>query len=156
MVILLLAIVILKPSETPPVTATHLLDISSESINQIRLVRPGKKELSFQRQNEHWMMLTPKQVEANAPLLQRLSLIADAHCPLCYSSMELDLTRLGLEPPRLRLILNNRVLSFGDTESLNQNRYIRVDDSVYLCGDLYYPLLTGPAAGFMATPAIHR
>ncbi len=154
-VVLLLAIVILKPSKEAPITATHLLDIISTLINQIRLVRPDKQALSFQRANEHWMMRTPKQAAANVPLLKRLSMIADVRCPLHYSVSELDLARLGLEPPRLRLILNHRVLSFGNTESLNQNRYIRVDDRVYLCADLYYPLLTGPAVGFMAVPTAH-
>ena len=147
-VVALVSVVILKPGQEPPSAPPTLLTLNPGQINRLQIERPEQEALSFQRQDGSWNMLTPSQAPANIPLLERLLMIADVRCPLHYQAVDLDLARLGLEPPRLRLLLNEHVLSFGDTESLNEHRYVRVDDTVYLCADLYYPLLVGPAAGF--------
>jgi len=48
------------------------------------------------------------------------------------------------------LTLNDRVLSFGGTETLNLQRYVRYSDTVYLRSDRCYYLLPGNPEPFTA------
>ena len=66
------------------------------------------------------------------------------------------MARLPLDPPLLRLTLNDRVLSFGGTETLDPQRYVRYGDSVYLCSDRCYCLLPGNPEPFTASPSKDR
>ena len=56
---------------------------------------------------------------------------------------------LGFDPPRLRLRLNDQTVEFGATAPTDGQRYLQIGESVYLCPDRLYPLLTSSAGGFL-------
>ena len=97
-------------------------------------------------------MTAPDSGPANPVLIHPISQLAEARCAPSYPVADLDLPRLRLDPPRLRLWLNGQEIHFGDTAPTDGQRYLRVGATVHLCPDRWYPLLTSAAASFLAAP----
>jgi len=85
-------------------------------------------------------------------LIRPIPQLAEVRCALRYPVAEMDLPRLRLDPPRLRLWLIGQEIHFGDTAPTDGQRYLRVGGTVHLCPDRWYPLLTSAAASFLAAP----
>lgn len=129
-----------------------LLDLTPAQTERVMAERPGQANLAFRRNDDHWWMTAPESGLANPILLNPILNIAGSRCPLRYAVAELDLKRLQLDPPRLRLWLNDREIRFGATAPTDGRRYLQIGATVYLCPDDLYPLLTSAAASFRAPP----
>ena len=129
-----------------------LLDLTPAQTERIAVERPGQANLAFKRSGGRWWMTAPESGLANPVLLNPILNLAGTHCPLRYAVAELDLKSLQLDPPRLRLWLNDREIRFGATAPTDGWRYLQIGASVHLCPDRLYPLLTSAAASFRAPP----
>jgi hypothetical protein len=141
---------LVEPGREPPSAPQPLLDLSPAQVDTLRIERPTLGDLTLQRRESGWFLIAPVAAPANPELIRQLLKITQAVCPLHYPAAELELSRLQLEPPLLRLMLNDRVLAFGGIEPLDQQRYVRIGDTVYLCTDRYYYLLQGTVENFTA------
>ncbi|MFO7641802.1 MAG: hypothetical protein R6X17_11240, partial [Candidatus Competibacteraceae bacterium] len=95
-------------------------------------------------------MMAPETGLANPVLVGPIWRLAEMRCPRQYAVAEVDLKRLRLDPPRLRLWLNEQEIRFGDTDPTDAGRYVQVGATVFLCADSVYPLLTSAAGSFIA------
>lgn len=129
-----------------------LLDLTPARIERIAVERPGQADLAFKRSGGRWWMAAPESGLANPILLNPIMDLAEAHCPLRYAVTELDLKALQLDPPRLRLWLNDWEIRFGATSPTDGLRYLQIGATVSLCPDRLYSLLTSAAASFRAPP----
>jgi hypothetical protein len=139
-----------EPGMKPPEAVLPLLDRPPTRIERIEVLRPDRELLVFEQQEGRWRMTAPDSGWANPVLLNRVLEIATVHCPLQYSAAELDLPMLRLEPPQLRLRLDDREIRFGSTTPTDGLRYLQIGAIVHLCPDRWYPLLTSAAASFLA------
>jgi len=155
LVIALLALAIFEPGRDRQPAPVPLFTLKPEQVDTIRIKRPEHEDLALQRRQGNWFIIKPLEAPANASLVDRVLKITTSTCPVRYAAAELELARLQLDPPRLRLILNDQALAFGGTETLNGRRYVQIGDSVYLCSDRFYYLLTGTLENFTTprTPA---
>jgi hypothetical protein len=135
---------------SPPIPP--LLTLTAEHVERIAVERPGQDGLAFERRGGRWWMTAPVQGPANPVLIRPILQLGEARCAPSYPVAELNLFRLRLDPPRLRLALNGQEIHFGDTAPTDGQRYLRVGATVHLCPDRWYPLLTSAAAGFLAEP----
>ena len=133
-------------------SAPQLLNLTGRQIRQITVERPRQDHLAFERRGDHWWMTAPGQGAANPVLIQPILQLAEARCPLRYAAVGVNLKPLGFDPPRLRLRLNDQTVEFGATAPTDGQRYLRIGETVYLCPDRLYPLLTSAAASFLAAP----
>ena len=131
---------------------SSLLNFASTQIRRIAVERPGQDHLVFERRGDRWWMTTPGQGAANPVLIQPILQLAEARCLQRYAAAGVDLQSLGFNPPRLRLWLNDQTVEFGATAPTDGQRYLRIGETVYLCPDRLYPLLTSAAASFLAAP----
>lgn len=138
-----------EPGREPPAAIPPLLELAPAQQERIRVERPGQETLAFERRGEQWQMTAPGVGPANPVLIHPLLLLAEARCPVRYAAGEVDLKMLQLEPPRLRLWLNDREIRFGAATPTNDRRYLLIAGMVYLCPDRWHPLLTSSAAGFL-------
>ena len=129
-----------------------LLDLTPAQIERIAVERPGQTNLAFKRSGGRWWMIAPENGLANPVLLNPIMKLAEARCPLRYAVAELDLKALQLDPPRLRLWLNDWEIRFGATSPTDGLRYLQIGATVSLCPDRLYSLLTSVAASFRAPP----
>ncbi len=148
----LVALALLEPGREQSATIPPLLDLTAERIERIAVERLGQERLAFERRGGQWWMIAPEQGLANPVLIHPILRFAEARCVLGYAVADLDLPQLRLDPPRLRLWLNQREIHFGDTAPTDGQRYLRIGGTVHLCPDRWYPLLTSAAAGFLAAP----
>ncbi len=148
----LAALAWLESGRERPAHVPSLLDLTSAQTERIAVERPGQANLAFKRSGGRWWMTAPESGLANPILLNPILNLAGAHCPLRYAVAELDLKSLQLDPPRLRLWLNDREIRFGATAPIDGRRYLQIGATVHLCSDGLYPLLTSAAASFRAPP----
>ena len=148
----LAALALIEPGLEPPPAIPPLLELTAERIEHIAVERSGQERLAFERRDGHWWMIAPERGLANPVLIRPIPRLAEAHCAPSYAVAQLDLPRLRLDPPRLRLWLNGREIHFGDTAPTDGQRYLRIGETVHLCPDRWYPLLTSAAAGFLMKP----
>jgi len=146
----LAALVWFAPGREDTATVPPLLNLAPAQVTHIRVERPGQQTLMFERHGAAWRMTAPGAGLANPVLINPILHLAEARCPLRYPVSAVDLRALQLEPPRLRLWLNDQEIHFGQTAPTDGHRYLRRADQVYLCPDRLYPLLTSSAAGFLA------
>lgn len=148
----LVALALLEPGREQAAVIPPLLALTAERIERIAVERPGQTGLAFQRREGRWWMTAPDSGPANPVLIHPIPRLAEARCAPSYPVADLDLPRLRLDPPRLRLWLNGQEIHFGDTAPTDGQRYLRVGGTVHLCPDRWYPLLTSAAASFLAAP----
>jgi hypothetical protein len=146
----LMILVLLEPGRESSVAVPPLLELASARIERIRIERSGQEPLAFTQRGDDWWMVAPETGLANPVLVSPIGRLPEMRCPRRYAVDEVDLKRLNLNPPRLRLWLNEREIRFGGTDSTDTLRYVQVGATVFLCGDNIYPLLTSAAGGFLA------
>lgn len=110
-------------------------------INAVK-IRRGEQEFSLRRANGTW------QVKSDAEYFpgdeqQIRQLLRALHAPVgpSYPASEFDLAEVRLDPPMAQLEINgNILLELGDYTGIDQQRYVRRDDTVYLVNPLlgYY------------------
>lgn len=148
----LAVLALLEPGREPPPALPPLLDLTPERIDHIAVERSGQDRLAFEQREGQWWMTVPERGLANPVLIRPIPQLAKMRCAPSYAVAQLNLPRLRLDPPRLRLWLNEREIHFGDTAPTDGQRYLRIGGTVHLCPDRWYPLLTSAAAGFLAAP----
>lgn len=149
----LAALTLLEPGRRQPAPAPPLLELVPARIERIMVERSGQEPLAFIRRDDRWWMVAPGIGPANPVLVEAILRLVEVRCPRRYAVAEVDLKRLRLDPPRLRLWLNEREIRFGDTDPTDGRRYLHVGATVFLCADEAYPLLTSAAGGFL-TPSM--
>ncbi len=138
------ALAYFKPGTKPPAPAVKLTELKPADIHSLRIERPGKPAARFERDAKgHWQMLAPLKAAADSKRIDGILADADETSQSRYRISQLDLTKLGLKPPKLKLFLNGEEFDFGGTEPLNYRRYIRHGDTVHLVSDMLYFRLAG-------------
>lgn len=153
---LLAGLAIIKSGKEPPPAPAPLLGVDPATVNALGIERPGAAPIVLRRQQGAWLMIAPSEAPANEALIDALLKITAASCPSHYPAGEMSLKELRLDPPLVQLSVDDQTLAFGATDALDGRRYIRRNDNVYLCADLYYYLLSGDAESFKAPAATHE
>lgn len=128
----------------PPITA-----LSADSISSIRVTRKERTPLTFTKTANGWQLLKEQPLPASEfqirPLLGMLGIRPERSYPVSA----LDPGAVGLDPPQATLLLNDTVITIGNTEPLQRKRYIRHDDTVYLVTDVYQHLINADWTNFV-------
>lgn len=151
----LLAILVLlvayEPGLEKPAEPVKLTVLDAAAIRQVRIERPAQPELVLERHGTRWRITAPQRLDANDFYVDSLLRIASAMSRAQYPKTTLDLARLGLAPPKLRLRLDDLAIAFGDTEPLHNHRYVLIGDVVHLTTDSHYYRLIGELPSFVST-----
>lgn len=134
-----------KPTiEAPP----SLLSVRVGEIERIRIERAGVEALALTREQGVWRMKTPYHLAVNQVRADAVARLSDA-VSFAQLAVDGDLASYGVENPKLRVVLNDETLEFGDTDPLYKRRYVRVDDTLHLIADSGYHHLLASPAGFV-------
>ncbi len=146
----LLVLTLFEPGRERPAEISPLLDLVPTRIERIVVERSDQEKLAFEQRAGRWWMTAPNTGLANPVLLDPILRLAETRCPLRYAVDRLDLKRLRLDFPQLRLRLDDSEIRFGTIAPTDGQRYLQIGDIVYLCPDSLYPLLTSAAGSFLA------
>lgn len=136
---LIFAAVYFKPEETSNSTPISALDAAS--INSLKL-KQGEREILLTKSSGEWFVAGNPPLPAGEyrvkEILRLLSLPSEIH----YPADEMDLMALGLEPAETVVNFDNLSVALGDTNPIDQKRYLLVDDTVHLIESFQVPTLT--------------
>lgn len=126
-----------------------ILSLNSETVQRILIQRPNREALRLRKEDGSWRITGPERVSASAFHVRQVLEAAAASGVTRYAESDVDPERLGLDPPRVRLQLDDHVLLFGGTDAMDGLRYVQFGDQVYLVRDAVGPLLEGPWWNFI-------
>ncbi len=140
----LVALVYWEPGIEGPAALPKLTALSPADIEHIVIRSQNGAEIRIDKDKEGWMMRSPVASYANGFRLDALLQVAQADSHAQFSTRDLDLAKFRLDPPATVLYLNDVELAFGDSEPINNRRYVRIGTTVHLIDDnYYYQLQTG-------------
>lgn len=142
-------IVFYEPGAAPEAAPPSLTSIASDSIQTLRVVHQSRPEIQLERTQEGWFMTAPLQAPADESKIETLLSIAQTPSHSRYPSQDLNLAKLGLDPPEAQLRLDSLAIAFGSTEPLKQRRYILLEDTVHLISDTLFETLIADAPSFV-------
>ncbi|MGC1549767.1 MAG: hypothetical protein WA777_14685 [Rhodanobacter sp.] len=117
----------------------NLLTIAPAAISHIEL-RIGKSAaMHYEKRDGHWWHIdgTPALVDDGS--LDDLTAIAAAPVLKWRPANDFELAKIGLDPPRAVLRLDDQTLSFGEIATIGPLRYVQVGERVALVSLKYTP-----------------
>jgi hypothetical protein len=154
--VLLLGLSIYLITAPPPlqdVTPARISTTDPASVRHILISRPGKADLRLDRRGQAWMLTAPPDLAAHPARVRSVLALLHASSPVRLAAASSSLARLGLDPPAAILLLNEERFEFGGINPMDNGRYLRHGQSVYVIDDSLYPqLLQDP--GFFVNPRI--
>ena len=134
------AYLFIEPGEET-VTEKTLTPLRPDMIDSITILRRGLDDIRFTRQDNEWKMQSPYRLPAHPVRINQLLLLAGETSLTQMPVADIELERFRLDEPEASVILNGTRIDFGDTHPLNENRYVRVGDTVYLIDNSLFPQL---------------
>lgn len=149
--IVLLSAILFYSGEEPEQELPRLSTIDRNSINQIEIIRKDLDDFIFNKEGETWAMRSPLQYKANNARINAMlrMLKAESHGQL--NPAEVELKRFDLADPVITMKLNDHEFKFGNTDAIDQHRYVMFNNSIHLTNDFLYSQLTTNAAFFADT-----
>jgi len=143
----LVALVVYKPGIEAPIENAPLTTLNSEEINRIDIIRVDSA-LKLERRGTTWWVTGDHPIPADQHQIDTLLRLSNLVPVRSYPSSELDIKQLHLEPASVIVLLNDTELHFGDTEPLDNLRYVRIADRVSLINDSVQNILQGTRIQF--------
>ena len=120
-----------------------LTTLQPSSIERIDLQCGSCEHQHFERVDGVWWMREPFERHADGQRVDHLLAIAQANVRVRKPLGGLDLAKLGLQPAQATLTFNTTRVAIGGFDSINGDRYVRVDDDdqIALVPDHFSPYL---------------
>jgi hypothetical protein len=134
-----------KAPETHPITL-----LRTDDVHRIHINRPLRDDLVLVRKApDHWWIERAVPLPADTFKVMTLARLAEQTPVRNYAVGELDLDALQLSPPYATLILNDTAVEFGNLDPIDELRYVRVADEIYLIPDNHLALMEAGYSQFV-------
>ena len=144
---ILLLVVVYEPGKKIEPPPTRLTQLTPETVNHIHLKRVTGNDVELVKESDgQWWMHDPYHLPANEFRVQSLLRLTQAQSLSSHALDELQPATYGLDKPRAVVTFNRTVqIKFGDTEPLQQRRYVQAGDQLHTIVDtFYYQAAAGP------------
>jgi hypothetical protein len=148
--ILLVLVILYQPGMESPLDTQPVTSIDATGIARIRVTRNERSPLAFAKSGTDWYLTREKPLPASNFQIHALLNILGALPDRSYPASDMDLASAGLDPPQATLLLNDTLMTIGNTEPLENKRYVRHEDTVYLLTDKYQHLINADWTNFVA------
>jgi len=152
-IVFLSAILLISENETEQ-ELPRLSTIDSNDIVQIKILRKDLDNFIFNKQGKTWYMNFPLQFRANNARINAMlrMLKAESHGQL--NPAEVELERFDLADPIVTMNLSDHMFTFGNTDAIDQRRYVLFNNTIHMVNDFLYQQLMTNAAFFADTKLI--
>ena len=113
-------------------------------------IRHNQRHIILSKQNGNWRMLQPINIEANRFRIDTILKILKTVSHASYPAAGLDLDKYGLSDTTTSISFDDNTIEFGIVNPVNNYRYVRIDDTVHLIDDHFYPLLSSQIGTLVA------
>jgi len=139
-----------RPGLEPPPAPQPLTALTPAQVTRIQITRQQRPALVFARQGDGWLLAGDPPLPASPFQLNALLAILQSLPERHYPADTLDLRELGLDPPQATIVLDDTTtLQIGNTEPLDNMRYIRYGATIYLVADRYQHLINADRTNFI-------
>jgi hypothetical protein len=139
-----------RPGLEPPAIPQPITTLSPAQVQHIQVSRLQRPELKFTRQADAWLIAGDPPLPASPFQVQAMLALLQARTERRYPADTLDRQELGLDPPQASIILDDSTtLLIGNTEPLDNMRYVQHGATVYLIEDRYQYLLNADRTNFI-------
>lgn len=133
-----------------------LLRLDPAAISRVTLGLGDAPPRHYEKRDGHWWRIDGAPVRVDDSRLNQLADIAAAPVRHWRPASDFDPTRIGLQPPRMLLVLDGQRVAFGVTSVTGPQRYVQVGPQVALVSIRYTPRPpttdVAPAASVNASP----
>lgn len=133
--LIMITLIELKPEK---VASTPISTLELETVTTLKLARRDKPLLQFEKQKNGWVMLSPKEGKAEPQKIKQLLAIASTWSSSKFPLNPEKIARFGLNPPAITLQLDKLLIKVGDIAPISQQRYLQIDETLYLVTDNFY------------------
>jgi hypothetical protein len=141
MVLLLGAAVYAELQRERAIALDPLTTIDPEMIRSLAIACDGCIARRYEKVDGHWQMRAPEAKPANDDAIARLASIVSAPVRYRRPASEVDPKKLGLDPPVATLDADGRILKFGTTDAIRNDRYVEYRGTIALVPDRFSALL---------------
>lgn len=125
-------------AEVPVIRLTQL---KRDEVNRILVEPRGAGSYRLEKRGGTWRVTAPLNAQAEATQVDRLTDIVNATAKQKLANV--DLTQFDLNPPQVRVTLNDQTFAFGRINDITYEQYVATADGVYLAPPLYgYDIVT--------------
>lgn len=148
---ILVLLVIFEPGVNTPSTNPRLTQLSPQQVTSIRLQRQtDQQQIVLQKVNGQWQMQQPFQLPANSFRIQQLLNLLETESFAQHDLGQLDVAKFGLDKPRARVTFNDQLtIEFGNTESIQHHRYLKINNTLHLSIDTFYYQVAAKAESYI-------
>ena len=150
----LAAVVWYQPGIEPPPPEQAITPLTKSQLERVLVQRPAREDLVLIRSGDAasntWQIQHTPPLPAGDFQLQLLLRLAEQFAVRSYPAADLDLAKLELDPVGTSVTFNDIRIDFGGLEPLQNLRYVRVGDQVYLIPDSYMQLIEAPTSQFVS------
>jgi len=115
--------------------AIKLTQLKRDEVTRIAIEPSGAAGIKLEKRDGTWRIAAPLNAQADATQVDRLVDIVNANAKQKLANADLD--QLGLNPPQVRVTLNDQAIAFGRVNDITYEQYVAVADGVYLVPPLY-------------------
>jgi hypothetical protein len=138
-----------RPGLEPPAAPQPITMLSPAQVSHIQISRLQRPMLTFTRQADNWLLAGDPPLPASPFQVNALLAILQAEAARSYPAESLDLKELGLDPPQATMTLGDTTLLIGNTEPLDNMRYVQHGETIYLVTDRYQHLINAGRTNFI-------
>lgn len=137
---ILVIIVIYEPGKEPVPAPTRLTQLTPATITHIHIKRVTGRDIELVKETDgQWWMHNPYHLPANEFRVQSLLRLAETESLSNHALDQLQPETYGLDQPRAIVTFDRGTqISFGDTEPLQQRRYLQIGDQLHTIIDTFY------------------
>ena len=121
-----------KEQSDPGIRLTHL---KRDEITRITVERRGSPTVQLEKRDGGWRLSAPLQTRADPIQVDRLTDIATATAK--HKLPPGDPGRYELDPPQVKLALNDQAFAFGRINDVTYEQYVATAGAVYLVAPFY-------------------
>ncbi|MGH8576048.1 MAG: DUF4340 domain-containing protein [Gammaproteobacteria bacterium] len=142
---ILVLLAVYEPGLDAPKKRPRLTAIEGPAVNAITVTRKDGETIVLAKEGGRWMMRAPYSVPANPGPIQSILGFLEGTSQASFPAEGHELKRFGLAEPKVRMEVDGDGFAFGDTSTMNGQRYVLYKGEVHLTMDaLYGPLLAHP------------
>ena len=146
----LVALILLRPGLQESGPGQPLTTIDAQTVRSISLLRASAEPLVFRKFIDDWRIDGSPALPADDFQVHTVLALLDAASVRSYPDDELhDLTALGLDPPQASVRFDDTLIDIGNTDALENLRYVRIGDTVHLVQDRFQHLLNAGFGNFV-------
>ena len=149
-ILALVAIAFFQPGLVKNAAPHRLTEIDALKVNKITITRPPDDIIELTRNGQQWEIDKPFHARASDFIVSNVLDIARTASlnQLPYSAKQ-DAGKYGFDKPKVVLQLGNERIVFGDTNPLNQQRYVLYHDRVHMISPNTIWAVTHKASEFL-------